>query len=123
MMQLPDRTRGRREDQDLGTGPDLEGERLHRRADRIRRCVHLDAILARSERAQAHVRDFDGARGKTLVHLLRDLEHGAGGAHVDGLRDERAAIDGHAQVMNLNTLQDMQHWANTAGRPDFVLKP
>ena len=32
-------------------------------------------------------------------------------------------IDGHAQVMNLRELQDMQHWANTADRPDFVLKP
>ncbi len=32
-------------------------------------------------------------------------------------------IDGHAQVMNTTGLQDMQHWANTADRPDFVLKP
>jgi len=32
-------------------------------------------------------------------------------------------IDGHAQVMNTAGLQDMQHWANTADRPDFVLKP
>lgn len=31
-------------------------------------------------------------------------------------------IDGHAQVMNTRELQDMQHWANTADRPDFVLK-
>ncbi len=32
-------------------------------------------------------------------------------------------IDGHAQIMNLSGLQDMQHWANTADRSDFVLKP
>ena len=32
-------------------------------------------------------------------------------------------IDGHAQVLNLTELHDMQHWSNTADRPNFVLKP
>jgi hypothetical protein len=33
-----------------------------------------------------------------------------------------AMIDGHVQTLNQNELQDMQHWANTADRPDFVLR-
>ena len=32
-------------------------------------------------------------------------------------------IDGHAQVLNLTELQDMQHWSNTADRPNCILKP
>jgi prepilin-type N-terminal cleavage/methylation domain-containing protein len=33
-----------------------------------------------------------------------------------------AMIDGHVQTLNQHELQDMQHWANTADRPDFVLR-
>jgi prepilin-type N-terminal cleavage/methylation domain-containing protein len=33
-----------------------------------------------------------------------------------------AMMDGHVQTMNQNELQDMRHWANTADRPDFVLR-
>jgi len=33
-----------------------------------------------------------------------------------------AMIDGHVQTLNQNELQDMRHWANTADRPDFVLR-
>jgi prepilin-type N-terminal cleavage/methylation domain-containing protein len=31
--------------------------------------------------------------------------------------------DGHAAVLSLEAIQDMRHWANTADRPDWVLKP
>lgn len=30
--------------------------------------------------------------------------------------------DGHVQLLNLRQLQDMQHWANIADRPDWVLR-
>jgi len=33
-----------------------------------------------------------------------------------------AMMDGHVQTMTQGDLQDMRHWANTADRPDFVLK-
>jgi prepilin-type N-terminal cleavage/methylation domain-containing protein len=33
-----------------------------------------------------------------------------------------AMIDGHVQTLNQNELQDMRYWANTADRPDFVLR-
>lgn len=34
-----------------------------------------------------------------------------------------AMMDGHVQTMDQAGLQDMRHWANTADRPDFILKP
>jgi len=34
-----------------------------------------------------------------------------------------AMMDGHAEPLNLDELQDMRRWCNTADRPDFVLKP
>jgi prepilin-type N-terminal cleavage/methylation domain-containing protein/prepilin-type processing-associated H-X9-DG protein len=33
-----------------------------------------------------------------------------------------AMVDGHVQMLNQHELQDMRHWANTADRPDFVLR-
>lgn len=33
-----------------------------------------------------------------------------------------AMLDGHAQTLNLRELQDMQHWCNTADRPDFIVQ-
>jgi len=33
-----------------------------------------------------------------------------------------AMMDGHVQILNQHELQDMRHWANTADRPDFVLR-
>jgi prepilin-type N-terminal cleavage/methylation domain-containing protein len=32
-------------------------------------------------------------------------------------------LDGHAQTLNLQELQDMRHWCNSADRPDFALQP
>lgn len=34
-----------------------------------------------------------------------------------------AMMDGHVQTMTQAELQDMRHWANTADRPDFTLRP
>lgn len=33
------------------------------------------------------------------------------------------AMDGHAQTLGMRSLQDMEHWCNTADRADFTLNP
>ena len=69
-----------------------------------------------------------GGAGAWVTLASRLTRRLAGQAHLlvapryDG-RAVAGMIDGHAQVMNTTGLQDMQHWANTADRPDFVLKP
>jgi len=39
-----------------------------------------------------------------------------------GGRAVTAMTDGHVQTLIQGELQDMRHWANTADRPDFILK-
>ena len=34
-----------------------------------------------------------------------------------------ALLDGHIEKFGLQQMQDMQHWCNTADRPDFTLQP
>jgi prepilin-type N-terminal cleavage/methylation domain-containing protein len=37
-------------------------------------------------------------------------------------RSVAAMLDGHVEMFGLQEMQDMRHWGNTAGRPDFVLQ-